>query len=45
MTAQELAKATGKCVGTVYYHARKLDRLPTVEELNAVKRGRKRKYK
>ena len=45
MTIKELAEATGKSVNTIYYHARKLDRLPTVEEIKAVKMGRPRKYK
>ncbi len=44
MTVSELAKASGKTVSSVYYHAKALGRLPTLEELKAAKTGPKRKY-
>lgn len=44
MTASELAKASGNTVQTVYYHARKLGRLPTLEELKNSKGGANLRY-
>lgn len=43
-TAAELAEIGGKTVQSVYNLARKLDRLPTPDELKAVRRGAPRKY-
>lgn len=40
MTVSELADEAGVSVPTVYYHARKLGRLPTVEELHSTRPGR-----
>lgn len=45
MTVQELSKLSGKCPATVYRLAKKLGRLPTLEELNNQKKGRPIKYK
>lgn len=45
MTVDELAKATGKSKVTIYKVARKLGRLPTVDEVLNRKVGRPRKYK
>lgn len=45
MTVEELAKATGKSKVTIYKVARRLGRLPTVEEVLNRKVGRPRKYK
>lgn len=46
MTVRQLADLSGKSISTVYRLARKLSRLPTVEELQAPrqKTGRPRKY-
>ena len=45
MTVAELAKITGKSKATVYKYAKRLGRLPTVEELTAPpKMGRPPKY-
>lgn len=46
MTVKELAEKSGKSINTVYYYAKKLGRLPTVEELKDPKKktGRPRKY-
>lgn len=44
LTVEELAAATGKCTGTIYRIAKILGRLPTVEEVRAIKNGRPRKY-
>lgn len=42
---EELALKSGKSRPTIYYHAKKLGRLPTLEELqNAKRTGRPRKY-
>lgn len=43
-TATELAEISGKSVQSVYSLARKLGRLPTPDELKAVRRGAPRKY-
>lgn len=45
MTVNELSIATGKSKVTIYKVARKLGRLPTVEEVLNRKVGRPRKYK
>lgn len=39
-----LVEASGKTEGSIYYHAKKLGRLPTADELLQTKRGRKKKY-
>ena len=39
-----LAKEAGVSVATVYKHAKRLGRLPTLEELKNTKTGRPRKY-
>lgn len=44
MTVKELAEASGKSRESIYKLARKLGRLPTLEEVIAVKMGRPRKY-
>ena len=44
MTVSELAAEAGVSVPTVYYRARKLGRLPTVEELTNTHAGRPKKY-
>lgn len=43
-SAAELAELSGKSVQSVYNLARKLGRLPTPDELAAVRRGAPRKY-
>lgn len=46
MNAQEIAKASGKSVTTIYNYAKKLGRLPTVEEAKkGFPMGRPPKYK
>lgn len=40
----ELAKKSGKSRGTIYSMCKKLGRLPTLEEVKAVKVGRPAKY-
>lgn len=40
-----IAKEAGVSVTTIYNRARKLGRLPTVEEAKAQRTGRKSKYK
>lgn len=45
MNIKELSKKSGKAISTVYYYAKKLGRLPTLEELkNTKKAGRPKKY-
>ena len=44
LSVKELAETTGKSERNVYRLAKKLGRLPTVEELKAVKRGAPKKY-
>lgn len=45
MTVAELARLSGKATATVYKYAKRLGRLPTLEELAAPpKMGRPRKY-
>lgn len=44
LTIEQLQKATGKSQRSIYILAKKLNRLPTVKELLAVKRGRPKKY-
>lgn len=44
MTVKELAELTGRSRTTIYNIARKLHRMPTVEEVLSVKMGRPRKY-
>ena len=44
LSVKELAEAAGKSERNVYRLAKKLGRLPTVEELKAVKRGAPKKY-
>ena len=46
LSIEEIAKACGKSVRTVYRRARELGRLPTLEEMKAPrpKTGRPRKY-
>lgn len=45
MTIQEVAEQTGKTTATIYRLAKKLGRIPTVEEVKNVKMGRPSKYK
>ena len=45
MTIAELAAASGKSKTAVYNLAKKLGRLPTLEEVQSVKRGAPVKYK
>lgn len=46
MTAREIAEKSGKTVTTIYNYAKKLGRLPTVEEAKkGVPIGRPPKYK
>lgn len=42
---EKLANITGKQERTIYYMAKKLGRLPTVDEIKATKSGRPLKYK
>ena len=44
MSVNELVKATGKSRATIYLMAKRLGRLPTKEEVLAVKMGRPKKY-
>lgn len=44
LSVQYLAEKSGKSKPTIYNLARKLGRLPTLEELNNQKQGRPRKY-
>ena len=44
LTVKELVEITGKKKSTIYNLAKQLGRLPTVEEVNAVKIGRPKKY-
>ena len=44
LTIKQLEELTGKSQRTIYNLAKKLNRLPTVEELLSVKRGRPKKY-
>ena len=45
MTVNELCKMTGKSRVAIYNLARKLGRMPTIEEILSQKIGRPRKYK
>lgn len=45
MTIEDLAVMSGKSINTIYHHAKRLGRTPTLEELINAKRGRPRKYK
>lgn len=45
MTIQEIAREAGVTTATVYRKAKKLSRLPTVEEAKKKNSGRPRKYK
>lgn len=45
MTIRELVEASGKSRMAIYNQSRKLGRLPTLEEIKAVKKGRPSKYK
>lgn len=42
---KELVIKTGKSERTIYHIAKKLNRLPTEEEVNSAKQGRPKKYK
>ena len=44
MTIKELAKESGKTEMSIYNLAKKLNRIPTLEEVISVKRGRPKKY-
>ena len=44
MTIQELAEITGRSRVTIYKVARRLGRIPTIEEVLNRKNGRPRKY-
>ena len=43
-TIKELANKTGKSEQSIYALARKLNRKPTLEEVESVKKGRPKKY-
>ena len=43
-TIKELAEKTGKSEQSIYALARKLNRKPTLEEVESVKKGRPKKY-
>lgn len=45
MTIKELASVSGKTQMSVYNLAKKLGRIPTLDEVVSVKRGRPKKYK
>ena len=45
MTIEEIAQVSGKSINTIYHHAKRLGRTPTLEELKNAKKGRPRKYK
>lgn len=45
ITAQGLARIAGVSLSSVYKLAKKMNRLPTVEEIQSVPMGRPRKYK
>ena len=49
MTAKEIAEKSGKSVATIYNYAKRLGRLPTLDEakkgVSNGKRGRPLKYK
>ena len=42
---ERLKTESGKSIRTIYYWCQKLGRVPTVEELKAIKQGRPQKYK
>ena len=44
MGIKELANASGKSEMSIYNLAKKLNRLPTLDEVMSVKRGRPKKY-
>lgn len=44
MTVKELVKITGKSKSSIYNLAKKLGRIPTIEEINAQKVGRPPKH-
>ena len=43
-SVQEFVKLTGRCKASIYNLAKKLGRLPTVEEVQAQHKGRPKKY-
>jgi transposase len=44
LTVKELAKRTGKAPTTIYSMIQRIGRMPTEQEVLAVKRGRPNKY-
>lgn len=45
VTINELARISGKSKSTIYHQAKKLGRIPTLEEVLFIKKGRPQKYK